>query len=218
MIHFTIFLLTNFLKLILEVDKVPCYNFIINNQELQLHKDFSQPVIAKSINYLEFSVKWTDSNFWQELNYKYAEFLYNGRRYLVEVSDSFVTPQKKYYIPWEVIDVPGFSVSFFGTDTELSLETLNLRVFKRITTNIVKENVYPSGKIDGEFKNPSSSKKDNDADEVANAVLELILPIQKEETDFIIKTDGTYQFDEDLTNAIGKIIDDKVGILITSDF
>jgi hypothetical protein len=198
---------------------MPCFNFFIDEQTLSVKKDFTHPIYAKTVNYFEFTVQWKQGSSWnnEELNYRYAEFLQGNNRILIEVSESMIDPLKKYYIPWEVLDIPGFSVSFFAVDVELALENLKPGVFKRLTTNSYKEKIYPTGRIDGEFKEASSTKQELDTDEAVEIVCDMILPIQKEKTDFILKNGPFYEFDTSLTYTINRLIDDKIGKLINAD-
>jgi hypothetical protein len=152
---------------------MPCYHFKINNQAARVEKDFSFTPVAKSVNYLQFTVTWENNYSWTVLSKYYAEFIYGKNRYRVDISDSKTNPEQTYSIPWEVIQTPGFSVCFYAENVRK--EENSLIISKRITTNYISETILPTGQIEGEFANPLKGV----------TVIENLL-ISKEETDFII--------------------------------
>lgn len=122
---------------------MPTIKLHIQNQELFIDKP-NQKIIANSKGYLKFIVDWIDNTDWEDL-WRYVEFTWNRQNYIVALP-SFPT---KLNVPWQVIQSPGFSVSVFGTDIEIT--DTKVKIKKRITTNVKGIDVTPSGNLAGQL-------------------------------------------------------------------
>jgi chromosome segregation ATPase len=123
---------------------LPLLQLYVEGQSLTMVKP-SEKIVADSVNYLEFVVFWTEETKenWAGLNV-YAEFTWNRNSRLVKIN---INEINRYFVPWRVISTPGFSVSIFGTDSEVILQDgiAVQSVRKRITTNAQRVEVFPSG-------------------------------------------------------------------------
>lgn len=116
---------------------MPRIDFKIINQELNIVKTFA-PLIANSVGYLTFSVVGIgEDSPWSDLS-TYAEFKCGKDKSFVRVKEG-----EEFFIPPEMIQAPGFSVSFFGIQAKDEKEGKITK--KRLTTNVKGFNVEPSG-------------------------------------------------------------------------
>lgn len=137
--------------------------FNIINQNIEF---LGKPVVSDSINYLSLEISFSED--WND-TVKTAVFRGPDEK----VYNSLIPESGKLIIPFEVIKAPGFTVSFFGVSGK-----------RRITTDIAKIQVRPSGYETGETpEDPtqdiysqiidlvkSSDKKANEAQKTAQSV------------------------------------------------
>ena len=118
---------------------MPILKFSIIGQKL-IAEPFKEKIIANSINYLEVEFSFNNaSSDWDGLD-KFAEFIWDRKSYIVELQT-----QLKFYIPWQVIKTPGFTVSVFGRKKTTTGNVTE--VSKQITTEQIPVKVYPSGNL-----------------------------------------------------------------------
>ena len=137
--------------------------FNIINQNIEF---LGKPVVSDSINYLSLEISFSED--WND-TVKTAVFRGPDEK----VYNSLIPESGKLIIPFEVIKAPGFTVSFFGVSGK-----------RRITTDIAKIQVRPSGYETGETpEDPtqdiysqiidlvkSSDEKANEAQKTAQSV------------------------------------------------
>ncbi len=137
--------------------------FNIINQNIEF---LGKPVVSDSINYLSLEI-----NFSEDWNDTVKTAVFRGPD--EKVYNSLIPESGKLIIPFEVIKAPGFTVSFFGVSGK-----------RRITTDIAKIQVRPSGYETGETpEDPtqdiysqiidlvkSSDEKANEAQKTAQSV------------------------------------------------
>ena len=129
---------------------MPILKFTIIGQKL-IAEPFKEKIIANSINYLEVEFSFNNaSSDWDGLD-KFAEFIWDRKSYIVELQT-----QLKFYIPWQVIKTPGFTVSVFGRKKTTTGNVTE--VSKQITTEQIPVKVYPSGNLQGLFADEETNK------------------------------------------------------------
>lgn len=129
---------------------MPVLKFSIIGQDISA-EPFKEEIIANSVNYLEAEFSFEDaSSDWAGLE-KYAEFNWDRKSYIADLNKS-----SRLYVPYQVIQTPGFSVSVFGRKKENSHNKTT--VLKQITTNLLPVKVSPSGNLSGLFADEETNK------------------------------------------------------------
>lgn len=129
---------------------MPILKFSIIGQDIKA-EPFKEKIIANSVNYLEVEFSFDNaSSDWDGLD-KFAEFIWNKKSYIAELQT-----QLKFYIPWQVIKTPGFTVSVFGRKKTVTGNTTI--VSKQITTDLIPVKVYPSGNLQGLFADEETNE------------------------------------------------------------
>lgn len=129
---------------------MPLLKFSIIGQNL-IAEPFKEKIIANSVNYLEVEFSFDNaSDDWDGLD-KFAEFIWDKKSYIAELQT-----QLKFFIPWQVIKTPGFTVSVFGRkkSTTGNITTVS----KQITTELIPVKVYPSGNLQGLFSDEETNE------------------------------------------------------------
>lgn len=124
-----------------------------NIKHQTLSSNFRERLVANSVNYLQIQSNFIIEKDWENL-FIYAEFSYDNKNYLVEITDGY--QGKIFNVPAPVIKAPGFGLSFFGTEVAYNGEDSSIR--KRITTNVLGFKVMPSGDIFGNFLDIDSGR------------------------------------------------------------
>lgn len=129
---------------------MPILKFSIIGQDIKA-EPFKEKIIANSINYLEVEFSFDKaSKDWNGLD-KFAEFIWDRKSYIAELQT-----QLKFYVPWQVIKTPGFTVSVFGRKKTTTGNTTV--VSKQITTDPIPIKVYPSGNLQGLFADEETNE------------------------------------------------------------
>ena len=124
-----------------------------NIKHQTLSSNFRERLVANSVNYLQIQSNFLIEKDWENL-FIYAEFSYDNKNYLVEITDGY--QGKIFNVPAPVIKAPGFGLSFFGTEVAYNGQDSSIR--KRITTNVLGFKVMPSGDIFGNFLDIDSGR------------------------------------------------------------
>lgn len=129
---------------------MPILKFSVIGQDIKADP-FKEKIVANSVNYLEVEFSFDKaSKDWDGLD-KFAEFIWDRKSYIAELQT-----QLKFYIPWQVIKTPGFTVSVFGRK-KVTIGNTTV-VSKQITTDPVPVKVYPSGNLQGLFADEETNE------------------------------------------------------------
>ena len=95
-----------------------------NIKHQTLSSNFRERLVANSVNYLQIQSNFLIEEDWENL-FIYAEFSYDNKNYLVEITDGY--QGKIFNVPAPVIKAPGFGLSFFGTEVAYNGQDSSIR-------------------------------------------------------------------------------------------
>lgn len=148
-----------------------------DHQELKL-LEYPKELAANSVNYVKIFFKFTEDWNDEEL-YKVAIFENMGKYYAIYIDEENQEEDGSFYIPFQVIKAPGFTVSVFasnvkpiiGIDGKITNRDKKIEIRKRITTNIITFPIKISGPLQGII--PEANSKEVNIYEQTNLALQI---------------------------------------------